>query len=210
MPKILHLGLSVEGFSAPGYEVVHFPIIEIIPYAKEAVLESLKKIESASHLIITSQTTIRLLETYFSEKQKQSAQALPTLAVGKATYKSLLATGYQNVCCAPIACGEGIVAMMKEIKEPATFFYPHSDLARPLIEIEGRKKGHKVEGFSLYTTIATTKPLIDWTSFDEIFFTSSSTVDSFFKLYGELPPLEKCRAIGFLTKKTVLKRKLCL
>jgi uroporphyrinogen-III synthase len=190
MGKLLYLGLNPDDFSYGSFDIHHFPIIEVCPLYPPSFPE-------ATHLIVTSQTTAALLELYIEYVQKKR---LKVLAVGEATAQKLGDLGYQNIQVAPVAQGEGIVELLKKCSCKDRFLYPRSKLARPLIEEALKKLGAFYHAVDLYTVIPTRAPLPDISQFELFYFTSRSTVEAFIELFGQLPPMERCLAIGPLTQ----------
>ena len=53
----------------------------------------------------------------------------------------------------------------------------------------------------LYTTVFQPQErIVDWSLIEEIVFTSPSTVESFWRLYGGLPKGVSCKALGKITE----------
>jgi uroporphyrinogen-III synthase len=200
--KLLYLGLNPDNFSYLDYEIDHFPIIEVVPLKPASFLS----LDSYSHLIFTSQTTVRLLEPYITKQQKEQ---MTVLVVGEATKKYACSLGYENLERAPVAQGEGIVQLIDKAEEGSSFFYPHSARARSLILDALIKKKVRYKNVELYTVRPTQAPLPDFTKYDLFYFTSTSTVEAFKERVGYLPPSEKNLSIGFLTQVALESCRLC-
>ncbi len=91
--------------------------------------------------------------------------------------------------------------LIVRIQTPESFFFlPHSKKARPdLVNFLKRLKiAHFA--FELYDTFfQKLEPIPPLSDFDEIVFTSPSTVEGFLRIYGKLPEDKKLTAIGPIT-----------
>ena len=86
------------------------------------------------------------------------------------------------------------------------FFYPRSKNARPnLIEFM-RKNNIPFFDLIVYETVfQKLEPVPDLAQFDEIIFTSPSTVQGFLRIYGALPKDKKLTCIGPVTEREIFK-----
>lgn len=186
---ILYLGLD-----APP-NCFHYPVIKIMP--KELSQQDLANLTSSTHVIFTSKTAVQILK-----KQAQNLKDKTILAVGKKTAGLLQDFGF-NPLVASNECAEGIIDLLKEI--PLTnpqFFWPHSNLSRDLISSFIKEKGYRFFEAIIYNTVPQTPlPIPNLNQFEEIIFTSPSTIDGFLAIFGTLPPNKKLTAIGPITEK---------
>ena len=86
------------------------------------------------------------------------------------------------------------------------FFLPHSKRARPALS--DYFKQHHIPFFALdlYDTIfQKLEPVPNLDDFDEILFTSPSTVEGFLRIYGQLPIHKKLTSIGPITDRQIKK-----
>lgn len=178
--KILYLGLRAK----PG--TFHYPVIrtEIC----DSIEPALVLWDQFTHIIFTSQTTV---EYWPGPWDKQ------LIAIGEATASALRLKGLFPIV-AKTATQEGIIELISTIN--GHFFLPHSKRARPNL-VEFLKK-EKIPFFSLElyeTHFQCLQPIPCLDDFDEIVFTSPSTVDGFLKIYGTLPQNKKLSAIGPIT-----------
>lgn len=199
--KILYLGHDPCRFFCEG-ELTHFPIIKTVPYPLEDsnIQSAIKQFSSFTHLIITSRQTVfclqRALKYYNISKNLWDKKRI--FYIGHATYE--VGKG-ENVSIANPSTAEGVVQLLESSKLASNcfLFYPHSSLARPLIREYLEKKSLSFLSLPLYTTVANQDlqpPLLEF--FDEIVFTSPSTVDAFILIYGQFP-LVKLTSIGSIT-----------
>lgn len=195
MSRILYLGLDPSRYPANG-ELVHLPLIQIVPRPFEK--KAFQHFEKSTHLLFTSRTAVSLLMDHISlENLKKKL----FIAVGEATASLLLEGGLTPHFVAEKACGEGVVELLENFDTRSlSLFYPHSSLARNIINnyLKTRQISHFT--FSLYDTKAIHCPLPSLDSFDKIVFTSPSVVAAFAALCPILPPFEKCVSIGPITQ----------
>lgn len=203
--KILYLGLDPLYYQGEG-EVVHWPIIEIIPrpLSDPALQESLLSFDRYSHVVITSKSTVSILDSYLQllgfEREHWKEKVI--LAVGKVTASHLrdLQIIPTHICQEESA--EGMIEVLSHLNlEGAYLFWPHSSKARPLISRFLEEKRVCFSECLLYEPRAReeTTPLPDVNSFDEIVFTSPSTVEAFLKIFETFPVGPQLSPIGPVT-----------
>ncbi len=94
--KVLYLGLDPSHYLS-NKEVIHWPIIQIVPrpLSETALYQSLIKFKHYSHVIVTSKTTVFILQNYLTQLgiDLEIWKNKKTLAVGKITAKHLQAYG---------------------------------------------------------------------------------------------------------------------
>lgn len=205
MPKrILYLGLDPAHYIHQG-KLTHWPIIQIVPRPLSdcSVQEAFNNFPCYTHVIVTSKSTVSIMQDYLSElgmDLKIWAQKI-TIAVGQTTAKHLRNCGINEIKIASKEMAEGVIDELKQLPlKDAHVFWPHSAQARSLIK-----------DFLLEQKIChTTCPLYDsqvrnhpdlpcLENFDEIVFTSPSTVHAFLHIFGSFPPHAKLVAIGPIT-----------
>ena len=190
--KILYLGTDPSRYLHTG-ELIHYPVIRTIPIPalEEAVKQAWPRV---THLIFTSPTAVKhwLSVSSFSE-QKQF------IAIGPAT-ASLL----QQPLIAPFATQEGVIALLDTLDLSCAYLLlPRSSRARPRLTNYLQRRGIDFLAFDLYQTVPCDPgPLPE---FDEIVFTSPSTVEAFLQLHGSIPRAKKVTAIGPVTKSALPK-----
>jgi uroporphyrinogen-III synthase len=200
--KVLYLGLDPSRYVHAG-ELVHLPIIKIIPRTFEEVKELFIKLEKATHVLLTSRTAASLYHAY-ALKSGFSPDCLKNkiyLTVGEATKGRLVEIGIKDAIVAPEATGEGVVALLSTLHlQYSHLFFPRSSLGRSLIPEYLRQRKISHTSIDLYQTVPNPANLPDLSLFDRIVFTSPSTVFAFYTLFKQLPPLEKCHCLGPITQ----------
>jgi uroporphyrinogen-III synthase len=202
--RILYLGLDPTHYSANG-EIIHWPIIEIIPrpLSDPAIQQALTHFPVYSHVIVTSKSTVAILLDYLTQLKidLQIWHKKITLAVGKVTAKHLYACGIIPSRIAQEETAEGIIQELKQLRlEQAHLFWPHSAKARVVIKEFLMAQSIQHTTCMLYDPkpkIPNTLPNLE--DFDEIVFTSPSTVDAFLQIFGSFPSHISLAAIGPIT-----------
>ncbi len=207
--RILYFGLEVPA-DTDNICWTHCPLIETKPVSlSEAGLNTaFQRLTGATHLIFTSKMAVR----YFVEAcdalemDMRGIQKKRCLSVGAMTTKTLTELDFSSIETASTESAEGIVALLQEAPSNASFFWAHSRRSRTLITdfLSARQILHTT--CVLYDTLIR-KPevlprLVD---FDELFFSSPSTVEAFFTIYKCAPPIPY-RAQGIETEKACQRR----
>lgn len=190
--KVLHLGLTPNS-SSPYRKVIHYPIIKIVPRTFD-----ITNIHEFTHIIFTSKSAVQI---FFDCLEKPSLiQNKNIIAVGRATAEKIQEYGISVDITAKQESSEGIIEKLKTLElRNAYLLWPHSALSRDLIPKFFAKENIKFQECILYNTVPNKPgPLPD---FDEIIFTSPSTVDAFVKFFGELPKNKTLTPIGPVTSR---------
>ena len=198
----LYLGLNPSNYLTTDL-LTHVPLIKIVPAPLSAVAESFKTFAHYTHILITSQSTIPFLLLYLKSLDLKiyEGQEKTFLAVGKTTAKALKEVGIFVDSTPPEETSEGLISLFQQLDlQNAHLFWPHSALSRPVIRTYLLEKNIKFTECFLYTT-ETNYPaqLPKLTEFDEIIFTSPSTVDAFLQIFGSLPISKILTPIGKIT-----------
>ncbi len=189
MKRVLYLGLRPPK-NVEGGEVVHYPVIKIIPVPQPSVLPQY------SHVIFTSQSTVTLVI-----KSEPSLDGKFVISVGRATTKLLESYGVRVSETANPEQAEGVIDLLEELDlTGACVYWPHSSRSRPLIAEYLERMGVQYDAPIVYEThLCRPREDVYVDDFDEVVFTSPSTVDGFLELFGELTSAKKIRCIGAVT-----------
>ena len=184
--KKLYLGLR------PKKGTVHYPVIQTRYLGN--IEPALKLWPKISHIIFTSQTAVHFWPGPFDKI---------AIAIGPKTASSLLQKGGHPLL-APEPTQEGVISLLKTIPK-GCFFWPRSTLARPLLIDYWTENQIDFVSIPLYETRMQIKtPIPHLEEFDEIIFTSPSTVHAFLQIFGSLPKNKTLTAIGPVTKNHLL------
>lgn len=202
--RILYLGLDPASYQAQG-QVTHWPIIRIVPRSLKdfALQRTLCAFNTYSHIIISSKSTVTILADYLARLgiSLHNWTSKTTIAVGQVTAKHLTACGIAPTIVAQEETAEGIIAELKQLSlKHAHVFWPHSAQARSVIKdfLMAQQIHHTT--CVLYDPVPQAPdhlPNLD--HFDEIVFTSPSTVNAFLSIFGELPKNLILTSIGPIT-----------
>jgi len=190
--KTLYLGIDPPQNSA----YYHYPLIKTV--FREPWKESIEALEECSHLIFTSKNGIRAVSTHLKSK--------PAFAVGKQTAHYLRQYGFQDILFPKRETAEGLVELLDlQFFNQPYFVWPHSALSRTVISdylLAKRLRFHAFIAYDTYSLASLPKP--DLKEYEEIIFTSPSTVISFLEHFGKPPSHLKLTAIGPITAESIL------
>jgi uroporphyrinogen-III synthase len=211
MKTILYLGTDPSYFFANGH-VLHYPIIHIS--AKSAEDQNIKKAFDAlreyTHLIFTSKNAVRVFFEIFDQRKEdfEILKEKKIISIGKVTSDFLLKKKLMPCLQAEEETQEGIIEKLsREDLSQAHIFFPRSSLSRPVLLDFLQNLSIRHEACDLYDTIPQFfEPYPDLKEIDEIVFTSPSTVEAFFSLYGYIPKDKKLSVIGPVTEEALKKR----
>lgn len=188
---ILYLGLTPPP-NAP--QVTHYPVIAIEPIPPQTNFEALS---AATHLLFTSKTAVYLLKEH-----RPTSTLLPVIAVGQATAKAAEGCGYRVQAIAQMETAEGVVSLLDSMDlTHANLFWPRSAKARSTIAHYLKQRAIPFAEEILYTVVLIQpEPIPNLSDFDEVVFTSPSTVDGFLHLFPKIPTHLKLTCIGPVTQ----------
>lgn len=206
MKKILYLGLEVPSHLA-GADLVHYPVIRITPLPRESpeIQKAFYEFASFTHLLFTSKTAVKIFFEYAASFGISASQicAKVIVAVGNKTAAKIQQYGAEATLIAEQETAEGIAALLdRQDLGAAYLFWPHSALARPVLDEWLRH--HQIKHLSciFYRTAAHTPYAPpDLADFSNIIFTSPSTVDAFLCTYKAFPEGKTLTCIGPVTQK---------
>lgn len=188
--RVLYLGLDPSHYQSGGI-VTHYPVIKVLPRTID-----LEDIKAFTHLIFTSKSAVHFFFQKFSDISGKIV-----IAIGEVTALHLDQKGIIPDYVAEEETQEGVIVLLEKLDlTHAHFLLPRSSLSRPLLVEFLQKKNVKYLALDLYDTIPCRHfPLPDFKQFDEIVFTSPSTVDAFLKIFPTIPDVKKITAIGPVT-----------
>lgn len=203
LERTLYLGLE-KPCDVP--EELHYPVIRIEPSPVDdpGIHATIAGLPKTSHLLLTSKTAVRLFYEALCAYScsVENLAHIRILAIGKATASRIQHYGLPGPhAIAQQETAEGVLSLLEQEKQAPTFvLWPHSALSRPLIEdyLEEKEIAHHCPAF--YTSLPHNPGSLPASgSYNEILFTSPSTVEAFMALHGSLPNNKQLRAIGPIT-----------
>ena len=206
MKTILYLGLEVPP-TLIHEKIIHCPMIKTVAFPQEhhTITDAFKIFSSYTHLLFTSRTAVTAFFNFAPHfgitldeiKHKQC------ITVGQRTAEKLREHGIKNSIIADNETAEGIIERLQaEDLSQSTIFWPHSALSRDILTDWMKSKNINHHACIFYNTILQhPDPIPSPDQYDEIIFTSPSTVNAFFKYFGPPNPDKKLTFIGPITKK---------
>ncbi|MFH1854695.1 MAG: uroporphyrinogen-III C-methyltransferase [Candidatus Omnitrophota bacterium] len=203
--KVLFTGLSKERFFTDA-TYFHLPLINIGPMDDYREFDNyLRKIRDFDWIVFASRYGV---EHFFKRLEKIGCDSrmlndIKVAAVGNSTRLRLLDFGISADLVPLKESSEGLIEEFEHIDiKGKKFFLPRSDISDKGLEKAFQKLGATViTSFAYINKISRDLPDLDLGVFDEIMFTSPSTVRNFKKRYGKLPRHVKVRCIGDVTLK---------
>ncbi len=210
--KILYTGLDPSRYKHEG-TLVHCPFIAIQPcnVEKKEVVAAFSQFDRFTHVVFTSRSSASIWLGMCQEKSigKEIWKEKTIIAIGRATKSLLEEKGLAPNYTACPETAEGMVEILKtlDLKE-AHLFLPHSSLSRPLLRQFMKEQCITHTSCVLYEThFCCPQELPDLSMFDEIVFTSPSTVEAFCHCYGSFPNHARLTSIGPITAKKIISKK---
>lgn len=199
--RVLYCGLEAPE-STPQRQIVHCPLIRVEPRKTKETAQLCQNLDAVTHLIFTSKSAVRL---FFDWNPPITAQHT-IFSLGPSTSAELARHGSFASYTADDATAEGVVELLSQHDlSQAHVLWPHSALSRSVIPDYLHSRSIPFIACVLYDTFPVLcDPIPALNTFDEIVFTSSSTVSAFFAQFTTIPPTVQARCIGPITKNALL------
>ena len=204
----MYTGLNPIHYRSEG-EVTHIPLIHIVPnaFSRPDIALSFKNFLNYTHIIITSKSIIKILieALYFFGYSIEDWKRKYVIVVGSTTAYYLREVGIHSLIIAKEETAEGIIKELNQFElRHYSFFWPHSAQARSVISDFFHEKSIPLSHCSLYNTLFVELPSIpDLDQFDEIVFTSPSTIHAFLQIFGTIPTGKILTCIGPITQQSL-------
>lgn len=207
----------VHRLEEQGADVLEFPAIEILPASKpEAIDQEIERIQDYDWVIFTSANGARSFFNRMDHLKKDARifSKNKIAAIGDATAQALLEKGIKPDLVPAEFTSARLFEEFKKLDEidGKNFLLARADIAPPDLKISLEKEGARVVEIEAYRTrqaLEQKNKLKTWLQkkkIDYITFTSSSTVDNFFKAVPA-PIRRKIQSqlisIGPVTSKTI-------
>jgi uroporphyrinogen-III synthase len=193
LPKALYFGPELPLAAFPDRWLHHFPLIRIKQLPPDQ--KTYSNWNQATHVIFTSKNAVKttLQHLKMLNIPLENLKEKIVIAIGKAT--ALTVPFYKELIVASKETQEGVIELLHP---DGYYFYPHSALARPLINEKLAAWPHT--SFAAYTIEKDPLTSIpDLEPFSEAIFSSPSAVKAFFKLKPMITKDLKMTAIGPVT-----------
>lgn len=209
--KVLYLGSDPSYFSKEGKEICHCPLIKIVPRCLSSFTEirsAFDDIQEYTHILFTSKNAVNIFFALLEELKIEPSflETKELIAVGRVTADTLQKKGQARIKIAKQETQEGVIEIIRPLYlDDAYFFLPRSSLSRPLLAQFLIERGIRHQICEIYDTVFEAPPLLpDLKSFDEIIFTSPSTVNAFFKLFAKIPLGKRLGVLGPITEQALM------
>lgn len=204
--RILFTGLSKERYFTKGANYFHLPLIRIVPMEGYEEFDGhLKDIRRFDWVIFSSRYGV---EYFFKRLEiigydSRALSGVKVAAIGASTKDRLLDFGILADLVPRDESSEGLLKEFGKIGlKGAKIFLPRSDISDKNLSDGFKRLGAQVlTAFAYRNVPAKDLPDLDLNSFDEIMFTSPSTVRNFKARYGKVPRRVKASFIGAVTRK---------
>lgn len=204
MKQILYLGLDPTSYLRKG-RVTHCPFIQIVPRPLEdpAIQQALSQFPSYTHLFLTSKNAFQILMRYLLAcgHHLHDWHSKVVIAIGQATAHAMRQDGVIPTHITEEETAEGMTAeIIKSLTSPTLSFWPHSAQARSVLPDFCQTRQIPLIHCALYDTLPYRPDVLpNLEQFDEIVFTSPSTVQAFLAFYGTFPSHKQLTSIGPIT-----------
>lgn len=208
--KILFTGISKERFLEEGI-FFHVPMIEIKPLDNYSKMHTfIRKINKFDWIIFSSRYGVYYFfrELFNLGLDTRILNNTGIAAVGSSTANKLKEYGVVPDLVPKIESSKGLLSEFKRFiyRKNVRIFLPRSDIADKGLTDGLKRLGAIVDSCIAYKNVMPDElPDMDLNFFDEIIFTSPSTVRNFVKRYGIYPRKVKIKTIGEVTKKELKK-----
>ncbi len=203
--RVLFTGLSNKRYFTKG-TYFHLPLVKIEPMKSYEEFDNyLNKIKEFDWIVFASRYGVE----YFFKRLKligldsRVLNNIQIAAIGNSTMKCLLDFGVLADLVPKKESSAGLIEAFKKLNlEGKKIFLPRSDISDKSLSKEFARLGARVTtGFAYRNVMPKDLPELDLNFFNEIIFTSPSTVRNFKKRYKNVPENVKIKCIGNVTLK---------
>ncbi|MBM3197913.1 MAG: uroporphyrinogen-III synthase [Chlamydiae bacterium] len=208
MRKVLYLGTDARVLQE-GW--VHYPVIRLLPLSEQEkdISSCLERLSLFSHYVFTSKNAVAFFITLCEKKGMTWQRFLfgRCLSLGSGTTRELESKGIAPLYEATSPRQEGMMELIEQLQGPLYLLYPRSSLARPLLADYLTYQNIPHEVIDLYHVVfQQLEPMPVLEEFEEIRFTSSSTVEGFFRIFSHIPEGVKISFQGPITEEYFLRK----
>jgi len=208
--RILYVGTNPQRYEILG-EIVHFPMIELVPVPftaqqKEEIIQTLK----SSHIVIlTSRFAVKsfmaILQGKGGEALAADFKGLNWAVIGAQTASALREYGVSAQIVSEVETSQGLLVELKNVYDlkGKKIFFPRSSLPNPYLKDELTKLGAEVAELAVYENRKAKPQPVSWEGISKILFSSPSTVKNFLESYGVIPDDWQILSRGPLTHRAL-------
>lgn len=205
---VLYTGIDPKHFKTTK-PLIHLPLMEIVarPFDSMEITAVLDEVLEYTHFIFTSKSSVKIFFDYYRKANYEVnlLQDKYIIAIGQVTAYYLKEEGIIPTYIAADETEASLIRVLSSIDlKDAKILLPRSSDAKPILShfLVEHDVHHRV--CTLYDTYGyrpfEVPPVED---FDEVIFTEPCTVESFFKLYEEIPLNVKLHPIGDATREAL-------
>ncbi len=183
------------------------PFIETKPLELDSfhIKHQFEDLDEYTHILFTSKNGVKYFFEALDHFQIDPSilHGKISICIGQSTKKALESFGIKKILTPRESTQEGLIEMlaMMDVKH-SYFLLPRSNLSRKTLVNALKRWRIRMQVCDLYTTVSKIpSPLPDLSKYNEIIFSSPSSVDSFKKIFPRIPRDLKYTAIGPVTKK---------
>lgn len=206
--NILFTGLSeFRPYLSGNYH--HVPHIEIVPLEDYTPMDrEIAGIEKYDWIVFTSRYGVKyFFERFLISLDIRRLGGIKVAAIGTSTADALFRFGIKADLVPSLESAQGLIDAFRNVDlKDKRILLPRSDISCKNLDKALKKYGAKVTDVIAYRNVEPENlPEIRLDNFQEIMFTSPSTVRNFKKYSDDIPPNIEINAIGHVTKKELKK-----
>ncbi len=202
---ILYLGTNPQKYQALG-QLVHHPMIELIenPLTPQQIDQLREDLQKCDLVLLTSRFAVRFFMSLLKKHNLTDLLSMKKIAViGRDTEQALEQFGYEAKVVADEESSEGFLRELQENFDlrGSRILFPRSALPNPFLIKELRSRGSEVYEYPVYQNKKPERKELPKGKFDQIIFTSPSTVVNYLRDHGPIPKDWEIVCKGPLTQK---------
>lgn len=202
---VLYLGIDAKHYKSDK-PVIHMPLVSVEPRPIDSIeiRRIFSEVMNYSHIIFTSKTSVKLFLNFLNQFGFGINVLKNThiISIGQVAAFYLSEAGITPTYIATDETQEGMIRTLAHLDlNHANILLPRSSSARPLLSHYLVEHGIRHQICTLYD-IKKHRPyeIQDLSGVDEVVFTTTIAVDSFFEIYREIPHHVRLHPLGPLAR----------
>lgn len=182
-------------------------------FSNKEIIKTFTSLPDYTSLVFTSKSAVRFFCRFLTHffpgaTAEQLCRKKKLYVVGAATAATAIEAGLPPPLVAADETAEGLIELLKSsLSQEEYLFWPHAEKSRPLLAHYFSSRRILHEKCAIYETkLQTISPLPDLSHFDTVFFSSPSTVDAFFAIFGTPSPHLVLQTIGPVTHRHLARK----